>query len=124
MAKELVNEDLQETDVQALDYLAQAYATMSQFVDTLMVCHSPIVTLQCVQLSVTDAVGRPSFDIPCDQLQYLIDNRFSVPQIAQLLGVSVSTVRRRMSLYNLSICATYSPMTDVQLDELVANVQP
>ena len=68
-------------------------------------------------------VGRPSFEIPPSQLQYLIENRFSVPQITQLMGVSVSTIRRRMSEFNLSIRATYSPITDEQLDQLVASVQ-
>ena len=40
-------------------------------------------------------VGRPRFDIPEEQLCSLIDSRFTVPQIADLIGVSTSTVRRR-----------------------------
>lgn len=46
-----------------------------------------------------------------------------MPQIAELLGVSVSTVRCRMSAFNLSIRATYSSITDDRLDELVVGVQ-
>lgn len=123
LAKELINGDLQGAEMEALGYLAQAYATMCQFIDSLMV-HYPAVTSRCsAQLLITGGVGRPAFEIPRGQLQYLIDSRFSVPQIAQLLGVSVSTVRRRMSSYNLSIRSTYSPMSDDQLDELVATVQ-
>ena len=72
---------------------------------------------------ITGAVGRPAFQIPRDQLQYLIENRFSVPQIAQVLSRSVSTVRRQMSCYNLSIRSTYSMITDAQLDDLVVTVQ-
>ena len=34
---------------------------------------------------VTGMVGRPSFEIPCEQLSYLIENQFSVPQIATML---------------------------------------
>ena len=37
----------------------------------------------------TGAVGRPSFDVSPDQLTFLIDNQFSVPQIADMIGVSV-----------------------------------
>ena len=64
---------------------------------------------------IASGVGRPAFKIPRGQLQFLIESRFSIPQIAQLLGVSISTIRHRMSTYNL--------MTDDQLDELVAAVQ-
>ena len=125
LVKELLNGDLQAAEKEALDYLAQAYGTMGQFIDTLMVRSSPGGNSQhyACPVVITGAVGRPAFQIPHDQLQYLIENRFSVPQIAQLLGISVSTVRRRMSCYNLSIRSTYSMITDAQLDDLVATVQ-
>ena len=95
-ATELVNGDLQVTEMEALGYLSQAYITMCEFIDTLMVRSSPAGTSQqfACSLLITGTVGRPAFEIPRDQLQYLIENRFSVPQIALLLGVSVSTVRR------------------------------
>lgn len=38
--------------------------------------------------------GRPTFLIPRNQLAFLLDKRFSVPQIASLLRVSMRTVRR------------------------------
>ena len=41
-------------------------------------------------------VGRPRFDIPQSQLEFLLQVGFSVPRISSLVGVSVSTVRRRM----------------------------
>ena len=44
-------------------------------------------------------------------------------QIAQLLGVSVRTVRRRMSGFDLSVRSTYSQMSDNQLDEVVGKIQ-
>ena len=130
LAKEL---DLQGAEMEALGYLAQAYVTiiLCQFIDSLMVHSYPAMLSQSsAQLLITGGVGRPVFEIPRGQLQYLFESRFSVPQIAQLLGVSISTVRRRMSSYNLSVRSTYSPMTDSkstladsQLHELVATVQ-
>ncbi len=35
--------------------------------------------------------GRPIFDIGCEQLSFLIENRFTVRQIAAILGVSERT---------------------------------
>ena len=37
---------------------------------------------------------------------------FSVPQVSRLVGVSVSTVRSRMTLYWLSVQSLYSPLND------------
>ena len=67
--------------------------------------------------------GRPRFDIPRTQLAWLLEKRFTVPQIADILGVSVRTVRRRMSVYDLSVRELYSQLTDQQLDEIVMEVQ-
>ena len=44
-----------------------------------------------------------------------------MPQISSLLGVSVSTIRRRMTDYNLSVHATYSSISDAEVDSLVCD---
>ena len=49
------------------------------------------------------SVGQPRCDIPRSQLEYLLQNRFTVPQISSLLNVSVRTVRPRMEEYDLSV---------------------
>lgn len=68
-------------------------------------------------------VGRPSFDIPSDTLVFLIENRFTVPQIADIIGVSVRTVRRRMTSAGLSIRQQYSSISSQELDDLVRVIQ-
>ena len=68
-------------------------------------------------------VGRPRFVITSEQLQYLVENHFTVPQISQLLGVSSRTVERRLSDYGISIRATYANITDVELCRLIADIQ-
>lgn len=68
-------------------------------------------------------VGRPSYYIPYEQLLYLIENKFSVPTIADMLGVSVRTIHRRMNDYGLSIRDQYSSLSDQQLDEIVRMIQ-
>ena len=64
--------------------------------------------------------GRPAFYIPCHQLAYLLENRFTCSQIANILGISLRTVRRRMTEFSL---ATRMYYTDEQLDEIVCEIQ-
>ena len=71
---------------------------------------------------VRDTPGRPKYDIPRCQLMHLIESGFTCPQISQMIGVSVRTIRRRMSEYHLSISDTYSTLTDLQLDQLVQRI--
>ena len=74
-------------------------------------------------VSYTGLVGRPKFAIPRQQLVYLIENNFSVPQISEMLGVSIRTIRRRMTEYGLSVAAQYATLTDDDLDQLVHSIQ-
>lgn len=108
-----------------LQLVAQAYAIISNYVDIQTAFGNWNVEMSPAQacLVLDGAVGRPSFQIPPSQLQFLIDSRFSVPQIAQLMNVSVSTVRRRMLAYNMSIRATYSTISDEELDRIVSEMQ-
>ena len=75
------------------------------------------------QFLVNGLRGRPRLDISNDQLQYLLELGFSCPQIANVLGVSLSTVRRRMTDYNLSVSAQYSQITDQELDAIVKDIK-
>ena len=76
-----------------------------------------------VQPIQTGLVGRPSFAVTPAQLSFLIETGFSVPQIADMIGVSVRTVRRRMSEFGLSIRAQYSTITDSELDGVVHEIK-
>ena len=60
--------------------------------------------------------GRPSFNISKEQLELFLEYNFSVRKISEMLGVSVSTVNRRLSIYGLSIAQTYSTLSDEELD--------
>ena len=75
------------------------------------------------QPEITGVVGRPAFVVSAEQLLFLIENRFSVPQIADLRGISVRTVRRRMTEFGLSIRTQYSTISDPELDTLVNEIQ-
>ena len=56
------------------------------------------------------------------QLESLIEANFTTSQIAHMLGVSVSTVRRQMDVYGLSIRATYATLSEDELDQLTCDV--
>ena len=71
----------------------------------------------------TPGRGRPPFLIPRNQLAFLLEKKFTVPHIAGILGVSVQTIRRRMSEYGLSVHSLYTQLSDEELDEIVADVQ-
>ena len=67
--------------------------------------------------------GRPRLDVSNTQLEYLLHLGFSCPQIASLLGVSLSTIRRRMTDCNLSVLSVYSQINNHELDQLVADIK-
>ena len=122
LAKELLGE-LDESEREAMECVAEAYSLMSSYV--YRVSRDPPPPLQPRQSPVilNGDVGRPSFEIPYCQLEYLVHSHFTVPQIASMLEVSVSTIRRRMSSYGLSIHQTYSNINDAELDAIVSDAQ-
>ena len=67
--------------------------------------------------------GRPKFNISKDQIQHLLQLHFSCPKIASLLGVSLRTVRQRMTDYGLSVSAFYADISDTELDRLVNDIR-
>ena len=68
------------------------------------------------------ASGRPKFDIPQEQLQYLIDYEVSMRKIAQALGVSKSTIKSRVREYGISV-GPRVVLDDSELDSLVRDIQ-
>ena len=52
--------------------------------------------------------GCPHLDIQKNQLENLLHLQLTCPQVAKILRVSLSTMRRRMAYYNLSVNGLYS----------------
>jgi hypothetical protein len=68
--------------------------------------------------------GRPRFDIQkAEQLEHLLSIRFNCRQIADIIGVSLSTVRRRMAEFGLSVSFLYSKISDQELDQEVLKIK-
>ena len=68
-------------------------------------------------------MGRPKYVVCPQELQSLIEMSLPVPCIADILGVSTRTVRRRLDDNRLSIKQLYSNISDEQLDNLVRSVK-
>ena len=118
-AKELSGE-LQREEEEALPLIAGAYSRLREFVESIELLSPQIV--QPIQL-LSGSIGRPRYEISFHQLETLIFMNLTVPQIAQIVGVSVSTIRRRMTYFNLSIRDTYSRINDTDLDSVVQDIQ-
>lgn len=117
-----IHGNLRVQEREALHAVAEAFSIITGAVESMTIDACATIISQA-DLVHDGSVGRPNFEIPFAQLQYFLDNRFSVPQIANLLNVSVSTIRRRMTLYNLSVRATYSNISDEELDLIVLKKQ-
>jgi hypothetical protein len=67
--------------------------------------------------------GRPRFEIPREQLEYLVSYDFSFVDIAKALGVSVSTINRRAREYGISVRERQTVITNEELDTVVLGIK-
>ena len=65
--------------------------------------------------------GAPKFHVAKNHLEYLLENNFTTTQIANMLNISVRTVKRRMKEFGLSIRSMYTAIGDEDLDKIVEN---
>ena len=71
---------------------------------------------------MTESRGAPSYDIPQQQPQFLIQYGFTGIDISSLLGVSYRTLQRRLRAYGLSLRGKYSSLSNEKLDSAVARI--
>lgn len=74
-------------------------------------------------LVAEEDLSRPRLYIAQDQLEFLLDHGFAASDIARLLGVSRSTICRRMRDWGLTVSRTYTAMDDAALDRAVLEVK-
>ena len=65
--------------------------------------------------------GRPRIHLDEENLRFLVETGFSVADIANMFGCSVSTVERRLGELNISLRA-YSRINDGELDFVVSQI--
>ena len=117
--------ELNESECIAVEYLLKAYSAMIDIVEKLQNMRyqqsterSPTVSIVC-----DGSVGRPRFELSKAQLESLLEEGFSVPDISSILGVSVSTVRRRMNEFGLSVRQMYTNIAPQNLQQIIGEVQ-
>ena len=115
-----MNNGLEPSILEARALVQESYSVLSEVREEMLV-QSPEVNSPPSELNHRN--GRPRFNIPVQQLQYLLDNRFTVPQMANLIGVSERTIHRRLHDNGLSVRSTFSAITDSELDEIVRSIK-
>jgi hypothetical protein len=66
--------------------------------------------------------GRPKFNIAKEQLEFMLEYKFTIPQIAEMLNVSTSTIARRLHEYGLSTSTLYTRISDQELDGIIREI--
>ena len=63
--------------------------------------------------------GRPRFEISREQIDFFLEQNFTSKDISCLMGVSESTVKRRIREFGINVRDGYCDFNDEQLDRLV-----
>ena len=67
--------------------------------------------------------GRPRFDVSKEQLEFLLERGFSVPAVAQILGISVRTTERRLQEFGISATQLFTLINDQTLDRTIEDIK-
>ena len=117
--------ELSNDETQSLSLFSEVYKYTCAMVRNLskMADKPPSISFVQSPVIIDGTIGRPKFDISYTQLKEMIQQQFTVRNIADLLGVSVSTITRRMTMFNLAVRDTYSSISDGELDYIICGVQ-
>ena len=84
-------------------------------------CADPVVSINA-PIVESRGCGRPVLRIDIDQVEMLRQVGYSWKEISDAIGVSRSTLRRRLQEQNLTL-SSYSDISDGDLDTLVQGIQ-
>ena len=118
---DLLGDFIADNESQALQLIGEALALLELRMNSrdgtqeLSLYNTPIL--------YDGTIGRPRYDIPREQLEFLLSRKFSVTAVAALLNVSVRTVRRRMEDNGLYVRSLYSTLSNDELDSIVSSIQ-
>ena len=66
---------------------------------------------------LSSEIGRPRLSVPRDQLQLLVESNLPIPDISRAMGVSESTITRRIRQYGFT--PRSERFTDISNGELL-----
>ena len=87
----------------------------------LAIYHLPFTIYRTEQVS-HGGRGRPKFDVSRDQIEFLLERGFSVPDVAQILGISVRTTERRLHEFGISSTQFFTVIDDQTLDCTIEDI--
>lgn len=67
--------------------------------------------------------GRPKIDVSVEEIEFLRQLRFSWTKIAEILGISRSTLYRRLDEESITVDTTYSDISDSELDRTILRIK-
>ena len=70
----------------------------------------------------TGCHGRPRFDIQREHLEFFVEQGFTSPAIANILGVSLRTVERRLNEFSVRLRSSYSDISNEDLDGVIESI--
>ena len=110
---------IEYTNIGSFEFIAalgQLLLEVREVLESLLYCEHTKNDSRCLFL-VSGEAGRPSFEIGYDVLLFFIEHGFNARRISEMLGVSKSTVFRRLRQYSLSTKPDGIYITDKELDE-------
>ena len=112
-----------ETVFRSLMWVEPAFMSVDGFGSLLLAVSEMMEYVESVVMDQRDSPlrGRPRLSISPPQLSNLLEQEFTQVEIAQVLGCSTKTVRRRMVQFGLSHISEYDTISDKDLDALVGN---
>ena len=111
--------DFTDADAEGCELVRRALEQLKRLQDEVELS----ITMEAPPLVRTGSRGRPRYDVPRQQLLYLVENGFTGPQIAGMLGVSLSTVHRRMSNFGITVGSQYAALTTAKVTTLIREIQ-
>ncbi|XP_072558004.1 uncharacterized protein [Paramormyrops kingsleyae] len=104
------------------EFADEMMRTISEFVAEIQTLTQQQVSHSYSAPTIRGRCGRPRYLISSEQLRFLLTFSFTTREIADILGVSKRTVKRRLRQFNLSLQSHYTNLTDSDLDERVQEV--
>ena len=119
-ANDLERLDVSDTTVEA-SVVAEADVSDDEGIDESDAAEAD-ASVMADPSTTDDVVGRPRVDVDLDVVEFLASLKLSLTKVASLLGVSRSTIYRRM-MEEGRVIGSYTPITDTALDLLIQRLK-
>lgn len=92
------------------------YRCLFEAHDILLQNTNSVHSVASTSVAYNGGIGRPCYDIPKDQLEFLLECNFKIEDISNMFGVSKRTIERRMTGFGICKKDKFSSLTEEELD--------